>query len=85
MNPKFIKMIFKECRVFIHVNIFICALNIHINHLMARSLGEEMATHSNIFAWEITWTEEPGGLQSWGCKRVEYDLAIKQQKQYIIN
>ena len=23
-----------------------------------------MATHSNIFAWEIPWTEEPGGLQS---------------------
>ena len=23
-----------------------------------------MATHSSIFAWEITWTEEPGGLQS---------------------
>ena len=23
-----------------------------------------MATHSNILAWEISWTEEPGGLQS---------------------
>ena len=36
----------------------------------ARSLGwedsleEEMATHSSILAWEIPWTEEPGGLQS---------------------
>ena len=28
-------------------------------------LEEEMATHSNI-AWEIPWTEEPGGLQSMG-------------------
>ena len=27
-------------------------------------LEEEMATHSSIFAWEIPWTEEPGGLQS---------------------
>ena len=27
-------------------------------------LEEEMATHSNILAWEIPWTEEPGGLQS---------------------
>ena len=27
-------------------------------------LEQEMATHSNIFAWEIPWTEEPGGLQS---------------------
>ena len=35
-----------------------------------RSLGQEdplekeMATHSNILAWKILWTEEPGGLQS---------------------
>ena len=28
------------------------------------SLEEEMATHSSIPAWEIPWTEEPGGLQS---------------------
>ena len=28
------------------------------------SLGEEMTTHSSIPAWEIPWTEEPGGLQS---------------------
>ena len=27
-------------------------------------LGKEMATHSNILAWKISWTEEPGGLQS---------------------
>ena len=26
------------------------------------SLGKEMATHSYILAWEIPWTEEPGGL-----------------------
>ena len=29
-------------------------------------LEKEMATHSNILAWEILWTEEPGGLQSMG-------------------
>ena len=29
-------------------------------------LEEEMATHSSILAWRITWTEEPGGLQSMG-------------------
>ena len=28
------------------------------------SLEKEMATHSGILAWEIPWTEEPGGLQS---------------------
>ena len=27
-----------------------------------------MATHSSILAWRIPWTEEPGGLQSMGCK-----------------
>ena len=31
-------------------------------------LEEEMATHSSILAWEISWTEEPGGLQSMECK-----------------
>ena len=30
------------------------------------ALGKEMATHSNILAWEIPWTEDPGGLQSMG-------------------
>ena len=28
-----------------------------------------MATHSNILAWEILWTEEPGGLQSMGSRK----------------
>ena len=27
-------------------------------------LEKEMATRSSILAWEISWTEEPGGLQS---------------------
>ena len=28
----------------------------------------EMAAHSSILAWEIPWTEEPGGLQSLDCR-----------------
>ena len=36
-----------------------------------------MAIHSNILAWEIPWTEEPGGLQSMGLQRVRHDLATK--------
>ena len=28
-----------------------------------------MAIHSSILAWRITWTEEPDGPQSWGCKK----------------
>ena len=42
-------------------------------------LEEEMATHSDILAWEIPWTEEPGRLQSTGSQRVEYGLATQQQ------
>ena len=44
-----------------------------------RSLGqedpleEEMATHSSVLAWEISWTEEPGGLQSMELQRVGHD------------
>ena len=37
-------------------------------------LEKGMATHSSILAWEIPWTEEPGGLQSMGSQRVEHDL-----------
>ena len=36
-------------------------------------LEKEMAIHSSIFAWEIPWTEEPGGLQSMGLKSVGLD------------
>ena len=44
-----------------------------------RSLGEEdtlekaMVTHSNILAWRIPWTKEPGGLQSMESQRVGHD------------
>ena len=36
-------------------------------------LEEEMATHSSILAWEISWTEEPGGLQSMVLPRVRHN------------
>ena len=39
-----------------------------------------MATHSCTLAWEIPWTEEPGGLQSMGHKRdMGHDFVTKQQ------
>jgi len=43
-----------------------------IRETQVRSLGwedpleKELATHSSILAWRITWTEEPGGLESMG-------------------
>ena len=36
-------------------------------------LGKARATHSNILAWKIPWTEEPGRLQSIGSHRVGHD------------
>ena len=36
-------------------------------------LEKKMATHSSTLAWEIAWTEEPGGLQSTESKRVGHD------------
>ena len=51
--------------------------------MWAQSLGQEdplkkeMATRSSILAWEIPWTEEPGGLQFMGLQRVEQDLVTE--------
>ena len=38
-------------------------------------LEKEMATHSSIFAWEILWTEEPGGLQSMELQKSQMSLS----------
>ena len=52
-----------------------------IQEMRVRSLGwedpleKEMATHSNIFAWEILWTEETGRLQPLVSQRVGRDLS----------
>ena len=52
------------------------------------SLGQEdplekgMATHSSILDWEIPWTEEPGGLQSWGCKESDTTERISTYTYY---
>ena len=37
------------------------------------SLENDMATHSNIFAWRIPWTEEGGGLYSMELQRVKHN------------
>ena len=43
-------------------------------------LEKEMGTHCSILAWEIPWTEEPGGLQSMGLQNVGHNLATEQQQ-----
>ena len=44
-------------------------------------LKKEMATHSGILAWEIPWTEEPGGLWSMGLQRIWHSWVIKKQNR----
>ena len=41
-------------------------------------LEKEVATNSSNLAWEIPWTEEPGGLQSTRSQRVGHDSAAEQ-------
>ena len=36
-------------------------------------LEKEMATHSSIIAWKISWIEDPGELKSMGSQRVRHD------------
>ena len=40
-------------------------------------LEKEIATHSSILAWKISWTEEPDGLQPMGSQRGRHNLATK--------
>ena len=40
---------------------------------LGRSLGEGLAIHSSVLAQRISWTEEPGGLQSMGSQRVRHN------------
>ena len=54
-----------------------------------RSLGwedpleKEMAAHSSILAWKLSWTEEPGRLLSTGSQRVGHDWATSLIKEYL--
>ena len=49
-------------------------------------LEQEMATHSNILAWKIPWTEEPGGRQSLGLQRIRHfkQLSMQPTRTYCI-
>ena len=48
-----------------------------MQQMLVRSLGREdpleegMTSHSSILAWEIPWTEDPGGLQTMGSQRID--------------
>ena len=44
-------------------------------------LEKEMATHSSILAWRITWTEEPGGLQSMGSQESDTTEQLERERE----
>ena len=48
----------------------VCACALDIGQASSSRMEEEMAAHSSVLAWRIPGTEEPGGLQSRGCKEV---------------
>ena len=72
-----------ECFAFLRYVCYFVAQSVKnlpaVQETRVRSLGwedpleKEMATHSSILAWKISWTEEPGGLQSMGSQRVGHD------------
>ena len=45
---------------------------------------KRMVTHSSIPAWEIPWTEEPGGLQPMGWQRVSHDFVSNNTLFFIV-
>ena len=61
-----------------------------MQEILVRFLGWEdplekgMATHSSILAWRISWTEEPGGLQSMGLQAVGQVLATEYTHNVIM-
>ena len=59
-----------------------------MQEIQVQSLGQEgplekeMAIHSSILAWEIPWTEKPGGLYFMGLQRVRHNLATTSPPFY---
>ena len=60
------------------VRICLTMQEMQVQYLGQKDLEKEMVSQSNILAGEISWTEDPGGLQSKGLQRVRHDLETKQ-------
>ena len=62
-----------------------------IRKTLVWSLGQEdplekgMATHSNILAWRMPWTQTPGRLQFMGAQRIRHSWATNTFKQKLKN
>ena len=48
-------------------------------------LEKQVATHSSILAWEIPWTEEPGGLQSMESQKSQTQLTTRYHFLQVIS
>ena len=48
------------------------------------ALEEEISTHSSTLAWKISWTEEPGGLQSVESQRLRHDWATNTYTSHML-
>ena len=62
-----------RARLQLHQGLNITSLTRPARPGLGVALEEGIVTHSSILAWEILWTEEPGGLQSLGSQRVGHD------------
>ena len=51
---------------------------------VGKIMEKEIAILSSILAWEIPYTEEPGGLQSMGLQKVRHDWCAQQEKLVVI-
>ena len=70
----------KTCSKIKSSNIIISVITLSINGLNTGLKGRDshivekaLTTRSSTLAWKISWTEEPGGLQSMGSLRVRHD------------
>ena len=55
--------------------LFLSLLKKKVWKRLGKDLEKAMAPHSRTLAWKIPWTEEPGGLQSMGSRRVRHNWA----------
>ena len=72
MHLNFAKHILGFCAGTVVKNLPASAGGVGSIPLLGRSLEEEI-TDFSVLAWEIPWTEEPGGLQSMGSQRGRHD------------
>ena len=78
--------------IYICMCMCVCGKQIHLplqetwvwSHGWEDPLEKEMVTRSSVPAWEIPWTEKPGGLWSMWLQRVRHNLVTKQPPQQCI-